>query len=805
MRVLQQWLHDYLKFSLPPEQLVERLTMLGLEFERWENLGKKYDGFVVGLVEECARHPNADRLSVCQVNDGKETLQIVCGAPNVEAGQKVVVGHVGATVPRDQHDPGGKPFVLTRAKIRGVESFGMMCSEAELDLGSDASGIMVLDPEAKVGERLAAHLGMDDIAFDVEITPNRPDWLSHIGVAREIAILTGKMPSLPRVRLKEGKTPIRKHLAVQVEDRNNCLRFATRMIRGVTIKPSPTWMQNRLRNAGLRPINNVVDVTNYVMLECGQPMHAFDYALLQGRKIVVRQALPGTKFRTLDGKEHVLPDGTVMVCDGVKEVSIAGVMGGENSEINDATSDIVLESAYWNPSSIRKTSKALGIVTDASQRFERGADPGAVRYALDRAAALIQESGGGDLLRGVIDVYPRPVPVRRVSLRPARVNHVLGTSLTPAAIVKALKLLQMTVVRRSKDSLTFRIPTHRVDIDQEIDLIEEVARVHGYDAIDAKTSAAIDFRSARETTEVGEKVREQLIGQGFREIITNPMRDEARSVPPGTTPVSILNPLSKEMAIMRPSLLPGMLDVVALNQNHGNLDLRLFEIGHVFRVAPEAEGRLVGDFLEQERLGIVIAGKARPPHWSEESRPADLFDLKGAVETFLLGLGLDKSRIISYPNSNGLTEHSLAVEIQGLHSGTLGRVAAGVLSQYGIEGEVFAAELDLVRLERQTRPMYKTLPRFPVVRRDVAFVVDAGLEAGVIEEAIRRSGGELLVSVSVFDVYRGTGLPEGRKSLAFALSLMSQERTLTEKEIDETVSSVVKHIEHEFGAVLRSA
>ncbi len=805
MRVLQQWLRDYLKFSIPPEKLVERLTMLGLEFERWEDLGKKYEGFVVGLVEECSKHPNADRLTVCRVNDGEESLQIVCGAPNVEAGQKVVVGHIGATVPRDQHNPSGTPFVLTRAKIRGVESFGMICSEAELDLGADASGIMVLDPTAKIGRPLAAHLGMNDIAYDVEITPNRPDWLSHIGVAREIGILTGKVPTLPPVNVKEGKTPIKKFLSVQVKDRKNCLRFATRMIRGVTIKASPEWLQNRLRNAGLRPISNVVDVTNYVMLECGQPMHAFDYALLEEHAIVVRQAAKGATFKTLDGKEHVLPDEAVMVCDGVKEVSIAGVMGGENSEINDATTDIVLESAYWNPASIRKTSKTLGIITDASQRFERGADPGVVRYALDRAAALILETGGGELLRGVIDVYPKPIPVRRVSLRPARVNHVLGTSLTSTQIVKALGLLQITVVRRSKGALTFRIPTHRVDIDQEIDLIEEVARVHGYDAIETKATAAVDFSSARQTADIGEKVREQLIGQGFREIITNPMRDEARSVPPGITPVAVLNPLSKDMAIMRPTMLPGMLEVVALNQNHGNPDLRLFEIGHVFRVDPAAENRLVGDFAEEQRLAVVVAGRAMPPHWSTQDRGADLYDIKGHLQTCLSALGLDKSRFISYPTSNGLTEHCLAVEIQGLHAGTLGRVTAGVLSQYGIEGEVYAAELDLSRLERSARPIYRPLPRYPVVRRDVAFIVDAATEAGAVEEAIRRSGGELLVSVTVFDVYRGSGLPEGKKSLAFALSLMSEERTLTDKEIDEVVSSVVRHIEHEFSAVLRSA
>jgi len=805
MRVLQHWLQEYLKFSIPPETLVERLTMLGLEFERWEDLGKKYEGFVVGRVDACAKHPNADRLSVCQVHVGKESLQIVCGAPNVAAGQKVAVGRVGATVPRYMHDPSGKPFVLREVKIRGVESFGMICSEAELDLGSDAGGIMVLDPDAKAGRPLAEYLGSNDIAYDVEITPNRPDWLSHIGVAREIGVLAGKAPALPKVRVHEGATPIRRHLSIRVEDRKNCLRFAARVVRGVKIAPSPSWLQNRLRNAGMRPRNNVVDVTNYVMLECGHPLHAFDYALLKGGSIVVRQAAPGTRFTTLDDKEHVLPPDAVMVCDAEREVSIAGVMGGKNSEINDTTVDIVIESAYWNPASIRKTSKALGVLTDASQRFERGADPGAVRYALDRATSLIHELAGGEVLKGTIDVYPKKIKERTVVLRPSRVNHVLGTGLTPAQIVHALKVLEIPLVRRAKGSLAFRVPTFRVDITQEIDLIEEVARVHGYDAILPQTSAAIDFGAPMKMADTAEQIRCHLIGQGFREIICNPMRDEARSVPPGIEPVRVLNPLSKDMAIMRPSLLPGMLEAVALNQNHGNPDLRLFEVGHVFRVDPSAEGRLVDDYVEEERVALVMCGKASPSNWGTPERRVDIYDLKGAVEGFVEALGLDKRRFISYPTSNGLTEQGLAVEIQGLPSGNLGKVTADTLARYGIEGEVFAAELPVARLENQSRPVYEPLPRFPVVRRDVAFILDVSTEAGRVAEEIRRSASELLVSVSVFDVYRGAEMPAGKKSLAFALMLMSKDKTLTDREIDEAVAGIVKHIEQTFSAVLRSA
>ena len=346
MRILERWLKRYIDFSLEPEELAERLTMLGLEFESVQRLDARYNGFVVGEVLTREKHPRADRLSVCTVGIGRETLQVVCGAPNVAVGQKVPVGLVGATVPRSQHDPSGAPFVLSRVSIRGVESSGMICSESELDMGKDSAGILVLDRDARTGESLSAYFGLDDVAFDLEITPNRPDWLSHMGVAREIAVLTGKPPRLPKVNLKESAEPVGKHLSVTVEDRESCPRFAARMIRGVKIGPSPRWLQNSIRNAGLRPRNNVVDITNYVMYECGHPLHAFDYALLRGGRIVIRNARGGTPFTTLDGRLHSLPEGAVMVCDAEREVSIAGIMGGANSEISDGTVDIVMEAAY---------------------------------------------------------------------------------------------------------------------------------------------------------------------------------------------------------------------------------------------------------------------------------------------------------------------------------------------------------------------------------------------------------------------------------------------------------------------------
>jgi phenylalanyl-tRNA synthetase beta chain len=803
MRILESWLKEYIRFNIPPLELAEKLTMLGLEFESVEFLGEKYKGFVVGKVLEVQKHPQADRLTVCRVDVGKERLQIVCGAPNVAAGQMVAVGLVGATVPQNQHGPAGEAFVLKHVKIRGVESSGMICSEYELGLGTDAAGILVLDPTARVGQHLARHLGVEDVAYDVEITPNRPDWLSHMGVAREVGVLVKKLPKLRAVRLKEGSTPARRYLSVEVQDRKNCLRFATRMVQGVTIGPSPAWLQNRLRNAGLRPRNNVVDITNYVMLECGQPMHAFDYAQIRGGKIIVRQAAPGAVFATLDGKNHTLPDGAVMVCDAEREISVAGVMGGANSEISDATVDVVLESATWNPSSIRRTAKALGISSDASQRFERGADPNIVRYALDRAAELVVDLAGGKLLKGAIDVYPRKVKERVIALRPQRVNAVLGTDLTSQQIAGYLGLLDMRPMKRNARSTSFRVPTYRVDITAEIDLIEEVARVYGYDNIPERTTALIDFSQPMQETNIADRLRQALVGQGFQEAITNPMQDETRSSVTGSEPVRILNPQNVEMSTLRTSLVPGLLDVTGRNQNHGSSDMRLFEIGHVFCRDNSDRPKPVPGFLEEARVCILLAGGATARQWGVPARKVDFFDIKGEIEDLLSKIVLDKKRLIPYSTSNGLTKHTLAIEIHGTYAGYLGQVKEEVLARVGVEGDVYVAEFMLAPLVGMQLRKYSALPRFPKVQRDVAFVLDRGVSADSVEQAIRTAGGELLQSVTLFDVYEGEGLPAGKRSLAFSLELMSHQKTLTDAEIEAVVGQIVRTVEQTFGASLR--
>ncbi len=803
MRVSQRWLQQYVKFRLAPETLGEQLTMRGLEVEGIDRPGAAYEGIVVGLVLEVAQHPNADKLTVCRVDTGTDKVQVVCGAGNVAKGQKVAVALVGATVPRNQHDPTAGPFRLKAATLRGVESRGMICSEFELDLGPDADGILVLNDPARVGTAFAKYLGIDDVAYEIAVTPNRPDLLSHIGVAREIHALTGHPLVIPKLRVPEAGPPIRKFLAIRVEDRENCFRFAARMVRGVHIGPSPAWLQQRLRSVGLRPRNNVVDITNFVMLESGQPLHAFDYALLRGQTIVVRQGEEGEAFTTLDGKEHTLPDGTVLVCDAERPVSIAGVMGGANSEISDATVDVVIESACWNPTSIRRTSKRLGISTDASQRFERGADPEGVLYALDRATELVASLAGGEVLKGRVDIVAKKTAPASVRLRTERVNMLLGTGISPRMIVQLLRRIGVKLRRTGTRGMTFSIPTFRVDLEREIDLIEEVARLYGYDKFEDRTRTTIDLAQPVERDDLPERIRQELVGSGFQEALSSSFVDKRGLLFDLGMPARVLNPTNKEMDALRTSLVPGLLEAVARNQSYGNFDLRLFELGHVFRIDTSSRPKPVENFLEEERVCLVMCGLAEPRQWGSSGRQVDIFDLKGIVTAFLDKFALDKAHLISYSNSVGLAEDALAIDINGSKAGYLGRVGNDALEAFGIEGSVYVSEIDVRVLSIAAERKYKQLPRFPKVRRDLAFFVDTAVTAERMLNAIRSSASDLLQRVEVFDVYAGKNLPPGKKSVAFSLELVSYGGTLIDAEIEREVRRIVAGVEEICGASLR--
>ena len=551
MKVSQNWLKKYVDFKLTPEQLTEKLSMLGLEVESYEDLAKKYGNFVVGEVLDRAKHPKADRLSICKVNIGNAVQDVVCGAPNVAAGQKVAVALIGAVIPHNQHDPEGKPFVIERVKIRGVESNGMICSEYELGLGKDADGILVLDAMAKAGTPLADYLNKTDVIYEIGITPNRADCLSHIGVAREIGLLANKKLRLPKIVLKEDNEPAANYAKIEIVDKEKCPRYSARVIRNINIGPSPKWLQDLLTSVGVRPINNVVDVTNYVLMETGHPLHAFDYDTLASHKIVVKTAYDGEKFVTLDEKERTLTSETLMICDAEKPIGIAGVMGGANTEISSATKNILIEAAYFNPANIRRTSKYLGLSTEASYRFERGTDINITVHAANRAAQMIQEIAGGELLQGVLDVYPFERKPLIVKARISRINSIIGISLKKAQIVSLLKKIDLAVKSSAKDELFISVPSFRNDILEEIDIIEEVARVYGYNNIETKTHAAIDFSSNIRTDLLQDEIRGYLIGSGYNEVLAIGLQDEATMSLAGQPLVKAINPVSAEMAALR--------------------------------------------------------------------------------------------------------------------------------------------------------------------------------------------------------------------------------------------------------------
>ncbi len=827
MKISLSWLRDYVSFDLTPEDLAHQLTMVGLEVESIDYRGRKFDGFVVGHVLSCEKHPKADRLTICKVDVGQtEPLQIVCGAPNVASGQKVPVGLLGATVPFNQHDSDGKPFVLAQVKLRGVDSYGMICSEVELELGEDNKGIMVLPDDARSGTPLAKYFGIDDIVFEVGITPNRPDCLNHFGIAREVASLCKTKMKKPAVQFNEVQPKADKLASVKIEDKEGCPRYAARVITDVTIKDSPEWLQKRLKAVGLRPINNVVDVTNYVLMETGHPLHAFDYDRLEGHSIVVRSSKDGEKFFTLDNKERSLKSGTVMIHDNQKPVAIGGVMGGLNSEISNTTKHVLLESAYFSQSSIRRTSKYLGLSTDASQRFERGADPDIVRYAIDRAAMLIGETSGGKIHEGIIDVYPEEIIPSQVELRVKRCNELLGTSLTASEMSALLAQIELQTRASNDEKLKIEVPAFRPDIGREADLIEEVARIYGYDNIESRTTATIDFTALHNIKDLAEDISSCLVGGGFNEVINNSMVDpkwaEYEEVEPNrinelkknigydpkVNPVRVKNPLSVEMSIMRMSLVPGILQTIRHNQFHQNDNLKLFEIGHVSRRCdPGEKGSYIDGIHEEERIVVAMVGNVHLEAWDEHARGADLYDIKGEVEALFNKISLDKYSFIPYSTEKTLSEHNIAIEISGTYAGYIGEIRSEIKKQFEIEGRVVVAEinLDILRTQRRSERKYSPVSRFPAVRRDLAFVINAKVPVADIIRKLYSSGGSIVRKIKLFDIFVDDRFGFDKKSVAFRLELQSDERTLTDEEVDSQIKKITDSISQSFSAELRSA
>jgi len=783
MIVTYNWLKEFVDVDASPQELCHRLTMAGLEVDSLKELGAGLESVIVARLDQVDPHPDADRLTLCQVNTGSEVVPVVCGATNHKVGDLVALAQPGTLLPGE--------FKIKKSKIRGQVSCGMLCSEKELGLADESEGIMILPAQLPIGQPVFDVMGWRDYQIEIGLTPNRPDCLSIIGVAREVAALYGKQLKLPMIKLTEASEAILSHASVDIEDSQACPRYAARMIRGVKIGPSPEWMVRRLEAVGMRSINNIVDVTNYVMMELGHPLHAFDFRFVEEGRIVVKCAHEGDRFATLDGQEHQLSGDDLMICDGRKAVALAGVMGGLNSEVQDDTETILLEAAYFNPVTVRRSSKRHGLHTESSHRFERGADVDMVPVALDRAAALMAEWGGGDVLAGVIDVYPQPLSQRKIKLSLASINRILDLPLDVATVIKCLESIGLNVAPQATEDEIFvvSIPSFRPDLEREIDLIEEVVRLYGYDQVPVTMPiGAVDASVPPEHQRLQKKLRDMLVASGFSETINYsfiaanavdkvelPQDDVRRRLTP------ILNPLSEEQAVMRTSLVPSLLEIVARNLNYRSTDLRLFELRPVFL---SGEG---GQTTERLSLAAVMTGRREQEGWAQSGDLVDFYDLKGAVEGFLTAFGLEHVRFAAVPTQPYLHPgKSCALTTEdGILLGYLGEVHPRTLSTFDIDQPVYLLDLDAEELlyQQVSRRSFTPLSRFPDVSRDTALLVDDEIRAEQILDVLRQYQARTVEDLTLFDLYTGQGIPPGKKSIGVRIRYRDMTKTLTEEEV----------------------
>ncbi len=802
MKVSLNWLKDYVDIRMDWKELIHLLTMAGLEVEGATSVGEGLGKVVVAEIHSIRRHPNADRLSLVEAKTHEETFSIVCGATNLKKGQKVPLALVGARLPNG--------IEIKRSKIRGVLSEGMLCSEIELGLGREASGIMILPPQLSLGTGLGQALGLEDTLLDISITPNRPDCLCVIGVAREIAALTHQKMKYPLPSLGNRGKEIHQKTSVTILDQDLCPRYVARMMEGVKIGPSPHWISDRLEKVGIRSINNVVDVTNYVMMEYGQPLHAFDFDFLEEGRIVVRRAKEGEEFVTLDGVKRILDAEMLMICDGVKPVAIAGVMGGLNSEIKEDTTRVLLESAYFDPAGNRRTSKKLGMETEAAYRFGRGIDYGGCLSAANRAAQLIQELAGGTVIEGVVDVYPAPIQPVPIRLRVRRIHQVLGAEVSANAVRNYLENLELEVQEEKEDVFLVTPASFRGDLEREIDLIEEVARLNGYDRIPTTipTGPPSPEKRSKEFL-VERKVIERLIVHGYHEVInysfTSPVFGDRMRLPPDDPrrqALRILNPLAEDFSVMRTTLIPGLMETVQYNLSRKNSNLKLFELKKVF--LPQEGERLP---REVKFLAGLAMGFETGSHWAFPQRSVDFYDIKGCVEDLLDALQIKdakfkKAEEIPYLHPGKASKVVLDQEVLGV----LGEIHPEVLAQYEIRGKGYLFEMDFSQMvkwaeeERRLQP----LPRFPAVYRDLSVVVDKAMEAESVVETIRAFRQPYVEEVTLFDLYQEPPIPEGKKGISYRIRYQANDRTLTDEEVNQYHEKILSRLKEVFQLDLRS-
>jgi phenylalanyl-tRNA synthetase beta chain len=795
VKAVLSWLREFCPTELPAEELAERLTAIGVKVEEilrpWEGLS----GVVVARVVEVRDHPGSDRLCLARVEAGGAEREVVVGVRNMRAGDLVPLAAPGARVPT-LDEP------LRAREIRGVVSDGMLCSPRELAISTSHEGILILPADLKPGTDLKTALGLDDAVLDIEIEPNRPDLMSVLGVARETSIATGVVLLEPDVTVEESEEKAENEASVEIRDLERCPRYVARVIRGVESRPSPIVAQARLTASGMRPISSVVDATNYAMLELGHPLHPFDLALLEGRRIVVRRAEGGESLITLDGVERPLTPEDLLIADEAKGIALAGIMGSDAAEVSEHTSDVLLESAYFEPRAVTRTRRRIGLSTEASQRFERGADPEAPPRAADRAARLIVEWSGGRVLAGAIDVGSTP-PRRHVRIRSSRVGRVLGHEVSAADVRSALERGGMRVGGPKPESdgeLEAEVPGFRVDVSREEDLIEEVARISGYDRIGSSLPPVRQSGALGEAHEFRRRTRAAAVAAGLREIRSLSFASEADLElfgEDGKEGVRIRNPLSAGEGYLRTSLLPGMLRALSRNLARQTPGAALFEVGTVFSAGDPVE--------ERERIGIAMTGSASEG-WPEAQRSFDFFDVKGALEALLGALGVPGPALTANLQAPFHPGRSATVHVGGTSAGVMGELHPAAATRFDLTGRVGVAELDVdaIRSALPDRFAARDVPRFPPVRRDLAFVVDSGVAAAEIERTLRERGGDLVWESRLFDVFRGAPVPEGKRSLAFAVDFRAADRTLTDVEVDGAIARIVQALAAEFGAELRS-
>lgn len=820
MNISYKWLKEYVDFDLTPQQTADALTSCGLEVDALEEVqtikgGLK--GLYVGKVLTCEMHPNSDHLHVTTVDLGREEpQQIVCGAPNVAAGQKVIVADLGCVL----YD-GDKEFTIKKSKLRGVESNGMICAEDEIGIGTSHAGIIVLPDDAPVGQPAAEYYHLEsDWLIEIDITANRSDALSHWGVARDLyawLVQNGYKTSLHRpdcskYSVDDNALPI----DVEIENTDACKRYACVSITGCDVKESPEWLQNKLRVIGLRPINNIVDITNYIMMAYGQPMHCFDADMVKGHKIVVRTQPEGTKFITLDGEEHTLGEHDLSICNAEEPMCIAGIFGGKGSGTYDTTRNVVLESAYFHPTWIRKSARRHGLSTDSSYRFERGIDPNGVIYALKQAAILCRELAGGKVSMEIKDVYPEPIADAKVTLEYDYVDNLIGKKIGHDTIKSIVTSLDMKIDAETDDALELTVPAYRVDVQRPCDVVEDILRIYGYNNVEIPTQLKSSLTTMGEDDHIHHLlnlVSEQLVGCGFNEIMNNSLSKAAyykdlNSYPEENT-VKLMNPLSSDLSVMRQTLLFGGLESICRNINHKHPNLRFFEFGNCYHFHPEKKDaeNPIKAYSEEMHMALWLTGKRVEGSWAHADEKSSFYELKAYVLNIFTRVGLQPQMYTMENGDNNIYSKSLRIKARnGKLLAEMGVVSGKILKQTDINNEVFYAEImwsNLMKAVRKNTVLYHDISRYPEVSRDLALLVDKSVEFAAIESIAVQTEKKLLKSVELFDVYEGKNLPEGKKSYAVNFILQDENKTLNDKQIDNVMNKLINNLKSKLGAELR--